>query len=184
MIRFFLILSVLFLNIESIWSEELTKQEIRFLQSIDRMDKKNEVLGESIPFEVKSKMVKVMTDMLSEGFSLSSGLALINLTSEGTEMKGIYRANVDISNYGKDEIRDLQEFLLNRFKQDTCSDPRNRAFIFVLDYSAKYEFIDNRNRPFGEEMEFKKAACKGIKTIGRPIIFPEDWLKEMLKEYG
>ena len=184
MIRFFLILSVLFLNIESIWSEELTKQEIRFLQSIDRIDKKNEVLGESMPFEVKSKVLKVMADSFSEGFSLSSGLALINLTSEGTEMKGIYRANVDISNYGKDEIRDLQEFLLNRFKQDTCSGPVHRAVIFALDYSAKYEFIDNRNRPFGEEMEFKKAACKGIKTIGRPIIFPEDWLKEMLKEYG
>ena len=184
MIRFFLILSVLFLNIESIWSEELTKQEIRFLQSIDRMDKKNEVLGESIPFEVKSKMVKVMTDMLSEGFSLSSGLALINLTSEGTEMKGIYRANVDISNYGKDEIRDLQEFLLNRIKQDSCSEPLNRAFLFLLDTSSKYEFIDIRNRPFGQEMGFKKTDCKGIKTKGRPIIFPENWLKEMLKEYG
>ena len=182
MIRFFLILSVLFLNIESIWSEELTKQEIRFLQSIDRMDKKNEVLGESIPFEVKSKILKVMTDMFTEGFSLSSGLALINLTSEGTEMIGIYRANVDISNYGKEEIRDLQELLLNRIKQSSCSDPLNRALLFVLGFSSKYEFIDIRNSPFGGKIEFNNADCKGIKTIGRPIIFPEALLNAVFMD--
>ena len=168
-----------------VWGDEeegLSRQEIRFLDSIERIDKKNEALGESLPFETRVKIIESMTDMLQEGLSVSSGLAMINITSKGTEMTTIYRANVDISNYGKEEIRDLQEFLLNRFKQATCSAPLNRALMFVLDLTAQYEFIDIRNSPFGGKMEFNKADCKGIKTIGRPMIYPKALLKVIVEE--
>ena len=168
-----------------VWGDEeegLSRQEIRFLNSIDRMDKKNEALGESIPFETRIKIIESMADKLQEeGLSISSGLTVIESFAEGTEVTVIYRANVDISNYGKEEIRDLQELLLNRIKQPSCSDPFNRALRFVLGFSSKYEFIDIRNSPFGGKIEFNNADCKGIKTIGRPIIFPEALLKVIVE---
>ena len=181
-----LVLSILLILFAGgVWGDEeegLSRQEIRFLNSIDNMDKKNETLGESLPFETRVKIIESMTDLFQEGLSISGGLKMIDISSKGTEVTAIYRANVDISNYGKEEIRGLQELLLNRFKQGTCSDPFNRAFMFVLDSSSQYEFIDITNRPFGEEMEFSKADCKGIKTIGQPIIFPEALLKVIVEE--
>ena len=52
MIRFFLILSLLLLNFEKVWSEEgLSRQEKNLLSSIEKVDKKNEVLGEELTKE-------------------------------------------------------------------------------------------------------------------------------------
>ena len=114
MIRFFLILSVLFLNIESIWSEELTKQEIKFLNQIDKVDKKNEAFGETIPLETKHQIL--MPWFFDEPIAISEGLTLISASSEGSQLKTIYRAQVDISNYTKEEIMELQDVMLERIK--------------------------------------------------------------------
>ena len=54
-----------------------------------------------------------------------------------------------------------------------------RSFVFMFDLFFMYEFVDIRNIPFGGKMEFDKAECKSIKTIGRPMIFPEALLKAL-----
>ena len=46
-------------NAWSIEEEGLSKQDIRFLKTIDRSDKKNEALGNSIPYETKVKLIKL-----------------------------------------------------------------------------------------------------------------------------
>ena len=178
MIRFFLILSVLFLNIESIWSEELTKQEIRFLNQIDKVDKKNEAFGETIPLETKHQIL--MPWFFDEPIAISEGLTLISASSEGSQLKAIYRAQVDISNYTKEEIMELQDVMLERIKLFSCSLPRNRRYIFTFNPLLKYEFIDIFNTPFGEELSFDKSHCKGIKTFGQPRRFTKSDLKKEL----
>ena len=99
MIRFFLILSLLLLNFERVWSEEegLSRQEKNLLRSIERIDKKNEDLGKTLSLEVREKVAEEMKG--NEAFAISSGLTMIATTVEGTEATFIYRANLDISNY-------------------------------------------------------------------------------------
>jgi len=169
------------LLVTSAWSieeEGLSKQDIRFLKTIDRSDKKNEALGNSIPYETKVKLIKSWTEN-DEPVGVSSGLTIVDTSSKGTEVTFIYRANVDISNYSQEEIRDLQELLLDRIKHNVCSTPVMRSFVFMFDLFFMYEFVDIRNIPFGGKMEFDKAECKSIKTIGRPMIFPEALLKAL-----
>ena len=116
MIRFFLILSLLLLNFERVWSEEegLSRQEKNLLRSIERIDKKNEDLGKTIPLEVKKKFLEDMQES-DEAWQISSGLTFIATTTEGNDMTFIYRANLDISNYSEKEIQDFQDFFLKGF---------------------------------------------------------------------
>ena len=111
MIRFFLILSLLLLNFERVWSEEegLSRQEKNLLRSIERIDKKKEDLGKTLSLEIREKFAEEMKGY--EGFVISSGLTMIATTVEGTEVTFIYRANLDIANYRKKEIQDFQDFL-------------------------------------------------------------------------
>ena len=117
-----------------------------------------------------------------EPIAISEGLTLISASSEGSQLKAIYRAQVDISNYTKEEIMELQDVMLERIKLFSCSLPRNRRYIFTFNPLFKYEFIDIRNSPFGGKIEFNNADCKGIKTIGRPIIFPEALLNAVFMD--
>ena len=182
MIRFFLILSLLLLNFEEVWSEEegLSRQEKNLLRSIERIDKKNEDLGKTLSLEIREKYVEEMKEF--EGVALSSGLTMIAVSTEGTEVTFIYRANLDISNYRKEEIQDFQDFFIKNVPENACSNPLGRSIIFVFDISFHYEFIDITNKPFGKEMNFTKADCKGVKTKGSPILFPEAFLKFTLEE--
>ena len=182
MIRFFLILSLLLLNFERVWSEEegLSRQEKNLLRSIERIDKKNEDLGKTLSLEIREKYVEEMKEF--EGVALSSGLTMIAVSTEGTEVTFIYRANLDISNYRKEEIQDFQDFFFKNVPENACSNPLGRSIIFVFDISFHYEFIDITNKPFGKEMNFTKADCKGVKTKGSPILFPEAFLKFTLEE--
>ena len=52
----------------------------------------------------------------------------------------------------------------------------------MFDITFHYEFIDITNKPFGREMNFTKADCKGIKTKGSPMLFPEALLKIAIEE--
>jgi hypothetical protein len=182
MIRFFLILSLLLLNFEKVCSEEegLSRQEKNLLRSIDRIDKKNEALGKTLSLEIREKFAEEMK--LNEAFAISSGLTMITTTVEGTELTFIYRANLDISNYRKKEIQDLQDFLFKKVQENGCSEPLIRSMVFVFDITFHYEFIDITNKPFGREMNFTKADCKGIKTKGSPVLFPEAYLKIAIEE--
>jgi len=182
MIRFFLILSLLLLNFERVWSEEegLSRQEKNLLRSIERIDKKNEDLGKTLSLEIREKYAEEAKGY--EGFAISSGLTMIATTVEVTEVTYIYRANLDISNYSEKEIQDFQDFLFKNLQENACSDPFIRSVIFVFDFSFHYEFIDITNKPFGREMNFTKADCKGIKTKGSPMLFPEAFLKIVIEE--
>ena len=182
MIRFFLILSLLLLNFEEVWSEEegLSRQEKNLLRSIERIDKKNEDLGKTLSLEVREKVAEEMKG--NEAFAISSGLTMIATTVEGTEATFIYRANLDISNYRKTEIQDFQDFLFKKVQENACSEPLIRSMVFVFDITFHYEFIDITNKPFGRQMNFTKADCKGIKTKGSPMLFPKDFLKLALEE--
>jgi len=182
MIRFFLILSLLLLNFERVLSEEegLSRQEKNLLRSIERIDKKNEDLGKTLSLEIREKYAEEMKG--DEAFAISSGLTMIATTVEVTEVTFIYRANLDISNYSEKEIQDFQDFLFKNLQENACSDPFIRSVIFVFDFSFHYEFIDITNKPFGREMNFTKADCKGIKTKGSPMLFPEAFLKIVIEE--
>ena len=78
MIRFFLILSLLLLNFERVWSEEegLSRQEKNLLRSIERIDKKNEDLGKTLSLEIREKYAEEMKG--DEAFAISS-LSLIHI---------------------------------------------------------------------------------------------------------
>ena len=182
MIRFFLILSLLLLNFERVWSEEegLSRQEKNLLRSIERIDKKNEDLGKTLSLEIREKYAEEMKG--DEAFAISSGLTMIATTVEGTEATFIYRANLDISNYRKTEIQDFQDFLFKKVQENACSEPLTRSMVFVFDITVHYEFIDITNKSFGREMNFTKADCKGIKTKGSPMLFPEALLKIGIEE--
>ena len=181
MIRFFLILSLLLLNFEKVWSEEegLSRQEKNLLRSIERIDKKNEDLGKTLSIEIRENFAKTMK---VEAFAISRGLTMISTTVEGTGVSFIYRANLDISNYTKKEIQDFQDFLLKGVQENVCSEPLARSIIFVFDITVHFEFIDITNKSFGRQMNFTKADCKGIKTKGSPMLFPKDFLKLALEE--
>ena len=184
MIRFFLILSLLLLNFERVWSEEegLSRQEKNLLRSIERIDKKNEDLGKTLSLEIREKYAEEMKGY--EGFAISSGLTMIATTVEGTEVTFIYRANLDISNYSEKEIQDLQDFFFKRIREDGCSQSLSRSLIFLLDTTYNYEFIDITNKSFGKKMNINKADCKGIKTKGSPRLFPEAYVEMLLEEYS
>ena len=117
-----------------------------------------------------------------EAFAISSGLTMIATTVEVTEVTFIYRANLDISNYSEKEIQDFQDFLFKNVQETVCSEPLTRSMVFVFDITFHYEFIDITNKPFGREMNFTKADCKGIKTKGSPMLFPEALLKIGIEE--
>ena len=67
-------------------------------------------------------------------------------------------------------------------QENACSEPLIRSTVFVFDITFHYEFIDITNKPFGRQMNFTKADCKGIKTKGSPMLFPKDFLKLALEE--
>ena len=185
MIRFFLILSLLLLNFERVWSEEegLSRQEKNLLRSIERIDKKNEDLGKTIPLEVKKKILEDVHES-DEAWQISSGLTFIATTTEGNDVTFIYRANLDISNYSEKEIQDFQDFFFKRTREDGCSQSLSRSLIFLLDTTYNYEFIDITNKSFGKKMNINKADCKGIKTKGSPRLFPEVYVEMLLEEYS
>ena len=185
MIRFFLILSLLLLNFERVWSEEegLSRQEKNLLRSIERIDKKNEDLGKTIPLEVKKKFLEELQES-DEPWQISSGLTYIATTTEGNDVTFIYRANLDISNYSEKEIQDFQDFFFKSIREDGCSQSLSRSLIFLLDTTYNYEFIDITNKSFGKKMNINKADCKGIKTKGSPRLFPEAYVEMLLEEYS
>ena len=170
------------LNFERVWSEEegLSRQEKNLLRFIERIDKKNEDLGKTLSLEIREKYAEEMKG--DEAFAISSGLTMIATTVEVTEVNFIYRANLDISNYSEKEIQDFQDFFLKRIREDGCSQSLSRSLIFLLDTTYNYEFIDITNKSFGREMNFTKADCKGIKTKGSPMLFPEAFLKIVIEE--